>query len=624
MPPFLQMQHWVHVPLHSSLEAFGASVAIILSFYVLQLKKPAYVRTHAQWISSALICMGVLDGFHAAVGPGESFIWLHSIATFSGGMFFAFVWLTVEQGILFREKYYLPIAVLVVSVIIGTASILFPNIIPVMMERGSFTNSAKILNFFGGCLFLAASLKFGILFVKGREKYAFVFTSFCFLFGLAGLVFNYSELWNSNWWLWHFVRFSAYLIILYFVFLLHKKGVTERKRAEVALRESEEKYRRLFTTVPVGWAYHKIIVDENNKPIDYIFLEINDGFEKQTGLKRKDVIGKRVCEVLPGIENDPADWIGRYGEVALTGQEIRFENYSEAIDKWFLVTASSPERGYFIAVFDDVTERKQTEKALQKAHDELEQRVEERTKVLKKTHEQLLHAEKLSAIGNLSASIAHEFNNPLQGVMNIVKGIKRRASLDQDDTELVDMAVSECLRMRDLIKSLQDFNRPTSGRKAPMDIHAALDSLLLLGKKEYSTKKIIIGKRYAENMPQIKAVADQIKQVFLNLLNNAADACAGGGTITVETEALGEKVIVRVHDTGIGIKPEDKDHIFEPFFTTKPEIKGTGLGLSISYGIIKGHGGEMTVDSEPGKGTTFSVTLPIEGGHDAEQENPAG
>jgi signal transduction histidine kinase len=113
-------------------------------------------------------------------------------------------------------------------------------------------------------------------------------------------------------------------------------------------------------------------------------------------------------------------------------------------------------------------------------------------------------------------------------------------------------------------------------------------------------------------------VADQLKQVFLNLLNNAADACVGGGTITVKTEMLGERVVVRIHDTGTGIKPEDKDHIFEPFFTTKPAIKGTGLGLSVSYGIVKGHGGEITVDSEPGKGTTFSVTLPIEGGHNAE------
>ncbi|NOR10096.1 MAG: DUF3365 domain-containing protein [Desulfovibrionaceae bacterium] len=265
----------------------------------------------------------------------------------------------------------------------------------------------------------------------------------------------------------------------------------------------------------------------------------------------------------------------------------------------------------------EIIERKQIEEALQKARDELEQRVEERTLELKKTHEQLLHAEKLSVVGRFSASIAHEFNNPLQGILNVFWRVQERATLDTKDQELVGLAVKECHRMRDLINNLQQFNKPTSGIREVLNIHQVIDEVLLF-KEEFQNKKITIKKEYATNFPDTWAVADQLKQVFLNLLNNAADACVGGGTITVKTEMLGERVVVRIHDTGTGIKPEDKDHIFEPFFTTKPAIKGTGLGLSVSYGIVKGHGGEITVDSEPGKGTTFSVTLPIEGGHNAE------
>lgn len=195
----------------------------------------------------------------------------------------------------------------------------------------------------------------------------------------------------------------------------------------------------------------------------------------------------------------------------------------------FLIKAIAERLGHIV-------EKKRAEETLQKAYGELEKRVQERTEALKKVHGQLLHAEKLSAIGNLSASIAHEFNNPLQGIMNILKGVARRATLDEDDAQLMTMAVKECNRMRDLIKSLQQFNRPTSGRKTPIDIHAALDGMLLLGKKVHKEKKISIEKRYAGNMPLIKAVADQIKQVFLNLLNNATDACNEGGTITVATE----------------------------------------------------------------------------------------
>jgi signal transduction histidine kinase len=106
--------------------------------------------------------------------------------------------------------------------------------------------------------------------------------------------------------------------------------------------------------------------------------------------------------------------------------------------------------------------------------------------------------------------------------------------------------------------------------------------------------------------------------VFLNLLNNAADACNEGGTIRIRTEYHKDNIVIHVQDTGVGIRPEDKDHIFEPFFTTKPEVKGTGLGLSVSYGIIKSHGGDIMVESEPGKGATFTISLPIEGVQNAE------
>lgn len=291
---------------------------------------------------------------------------------------------------------------------------------------------------------------------------------------------------------------------------------------------------------------------------------------------------------------------------------------------WALLQAIPTENGECRITLSDITDRKQAEEALQKAHDALEQRVRERTLALEKTHAQLLQAEKLAAIGGLSASIAHEFNNPLQGVMNVLSGVKRRVSLGKEEAALVDMAVTECNRMSNLIKNLQDFNRPTSGKLALLDIHAAIDSLLLLSKNAFATSGITVTKNYAADLPRIKVVTDQIKQVFLNLLNNGADACEHGGTITIHTEADEKNIIVRIQDTGTGIPPENMEHIFEPFFSTKPAVKGTGLGLSISYGIIKAHGGEITVQSELGKGTIFSVILPIAGGHIDEEKHSAG
>ena len=137
--------------------------------------------------------------------------------------------------------------------------------------------------------------------------------------------------------------------------------ITERKKSEEAIKESEAKYRSLFQNMINGLGYHRIVTDRNGEPADSIFLEVNSAFERLTGLQGTEIIGKRVTEVFPGIENDPADWIGVYGRVALTGEEIRFENYSESLGKWFNISAFSPKKGNFVAIFEDITERKKTE-----------------------------------------------------------------------------------------------------------------------------------------------------------------------------------------------------------------------------------------------------------------------
>ena len=133
---------------------------------------------------------------------------------------------------------------------------------------------------------------------------------------------------------------------------------------EKKLKEFEEKYRSIFNNMTEGFAYHEVIVDENNKPIDYKYLEVNPAFERLTGLKGEQMIGKKVTEILPGTENDPADWIGKFGNVGLTGVPLIVEDYSEALDRWYKVSGYSPKKGYFAVTFSDITERKKSEIAL--------------------------------------------------------------------------------------------------------------------------------------------------------------------------------------------------------------------------------------------------------------------
>jgi PAS domain S-box-containing protein len=323
----------------------------------------------------------------------------------------------------------------------------------------------------------------------------------------------------------------------------------------------------------------------------------NVGAENVFGYKAHEVIGKNISLLVPpGHTDEIPEILERisHGQTVENFESVRMRKDGVIIPISLTISAIKDANEKMVAaslIAHDISKRKQAEQ-LQTLNQELELRVEQRTRELQETQKQYLHAEKLSAIGKLSASIAHEFNNPLQGILTILKGLKKRAILGAEDRVLLDAAIGESDRIKELIRGLQEFNRPSSGRKVPMDVHKALESMLLLHKSDFKGKRITVECHYAERLPPILAVPDQIKQVFLNLLTNAADACRlPGGVITVGTRHEGNRVAITISDTGIGIKPEEMDLIFQPFYTTKPEIKGTGLGLSVSYGIVENHGG---------------------------------
>ncbi|MFT5727124.1 MAG: PAS domain S-box-containing protein, partial [Desulforhopalus sp.] len=398
------------------------------------------------------------------------------------------------------------------------------------------------------------------------------------------------------------------------------RNITERKQSEEALQESEEKYRTVadFTYNMETW-----------RTPDDMYRYVSPSCERITGhavaeflidpnllikITHPDDQSKVIEHFLltrqgAGTENREIDF-----RILTPGGDIRWLGRS--------CTAVHGRDGQPLGrreSYRDITIRKQAEEekekikeALKEAHDECEQRVKNRTLELQKSHEQLLHSEKLAAVGKLSASLAHEFNNPLQSVMTIIKGIGRYVPLEKKEAELVELALQECHRMKNLIANLSDFFKPTSDKLSQVDLHAIVKGLLLICKKDFHTRNITIVEKYADNIPPVMGVTDQLKQVLLNIFNNAADACEGGGVITIATEKIGENIAIHIEDNGIGISSTDITHIFEPFFTTKPELKGTGLGLSVSYGIIKKHGGRIDVKSELGKGSIFSVFLPIE------------
>jgi signal transduction histidine kinase len=240
----------------------------------------------------------------------------------------------------------------------------------------------------------------------------------------------------------------------------------------------------------------------------------------------------------------------------------------------------------------------------------LEQRVEERTRELQQTQAQLIHAEKLAALGELAAGVAHEINNPLHTLQAYVEYMGTLITEDSPILELMGPIWNSLESIAHLTVQLRDFSRPALGERKPVDINEILTKVLRLADKELMRSKVAVLESLVPVQPVVLGDARQLEQVFLNLILNARDAMPEGGRLTIETFADAKDLFARFTDTGIGITTADLSRMFEPYFTTKVD-RGTGLGLAICQRIVAQHSGKIHVASEPGKGAAFTVQLPI-------------
>jgi len=241
---------------------------------------------------------------------------------------------------------------------------------------------------------------------------------------------------------------------------------------------------------------------------------------------------------------------------------------------------------------------------------DLEERLEMERK-LRQTQEQLLQSEKLAAMGRLTSQIAHELNNPLYGIMNTLELVKTEIPPENKRRKILDMALSETVRLTEMLRKMLSFSKPDEEEKQPVNINTIMDEILLLYEKQLREHSIRIFSSLKEGLNKVRASKNQLRQVFLNIISNARDAMPEGGTLSVTTRAEGDNIHVEISDTGTGIRKENLHRIFDSFFTTKDNIKDVGLGLSVCYGFIKDHGGEIKVESEWGSGATFTIILPV-------------
>ncbi len=229
------------------------------------------------------------------------------------------------------------------------------------------------------------------------------------------------------------------------------------------------------------------------------------------------------------------------------------------------------------------------------------------------TQLQLLQSEKMASLGKLAAGVAHQLNNPLAGITLFTKLVLEDYELDEGARKDLGRVMEDAERCRDTVKELLEFTRQTRHLMKPHNINEAISRTLFLLENQALFHNIRIEKDLEPSLPPVHSDIQQLNHLFMNLILNAAQAMEGKGRLSIKTAFVPQKELARIEisDTGPGIAEEDLPHIFEPFFTTKPQGEGTGLGLSLAYGVVENQGGRIRAHSEPGKGATFIIELPI-------------
>jgi PAS domain S-box-containing protein len=384
--------------------------------------------------------------------------------------------------------------------------------------------------------------------------------------------------------------------------------------------ESSERYHRL-----VG-AMRDVVFTLSP---DGRFTSLNPAFETVTGWTCAEWLDK---EFVPIVHPDDLSQAVEQFHRVLCGEEppvfelrihTRWGGYCVGE---FLETPEKQD-GQIIGLLGiarDITPRKQVEASLRLAHEELEMRVEERTRelahaniVLLQQQRQLIQAAKLASIGELATGVAHELNNPLNN-MSLIVGNELEHLRDGEfqherlvcELELVQQQIE---RAACIVNQLRTFGRSARHEMAPLSLHEILTSSLDLVRHQLQLNDITVRTEWADGSPRVLGDRVQIEQVFVNLLTNAHDALATAARkdIVITTRVRCDSVDIVIRDTGCGMGADIQERVFDPFFTTKAVGEGTGLGLSIAHGIIQSHKGTISVASAPGRGTAFTVSLPM-------------
>jgi PAS domain S-box-containing protein len=368
-----------------------------------------------------------------------------------------------------------------------------------------------------------------------------------------------------------------------------------------ALRLSEEKFKLAFETSPDAITITRLS--------DGMFVSVNKGFEQITGYRREEVVGKTSLQI--NIWKDPADRrrvakeLQAHGEVR-NHEAVFLARSGEIIGLMTAVILELDGGPHILTITRDITERKRAEEQLSQYTDRLEEMVDERTRELQHAEEQLIRQERLATLGQLAGSIGHELRNPLGVISNAVFFLKMAwPDANEQIQEYLDIIEKETQASDKIITDLLNFTRIESVDREAVSVSELIDQTL---ERHPAPPSVQVTLDMPPGLPRVHVDASHIVQVLGNLVTNAYQAMTNGGELTLSARPHDDMIAIAVRDTGSGIPPDHMKRLFEPLFTTK--TTGIGLGLAVSQKLARANGGRIEVQSEAGKGSTFTLFLP--------------
>ncbi len=586
---------WPHELFHTFVEGAGGVMAFALAFVLGVMIEKGAVAHRYVWLSASLVAMGALDIAHALVPPGQQFVWLHSLATFVGGLFAAGICLPARysQGL---RVWHLVSLSLFLSAVLGFWTFFYAHAVPLMLnDVGQFTRMANLLNIGGGIGFVAAWAYFAQRYYKHRETASYYFSNQLLFFGLAALLFQLSALWDGNWWLWHGLKAAAYVLLAYYFF-------DQLRRDNVALEQTNERItaKMQLAEATIDGARDSVfwIVPDTG-----IITYTNKEACGSLGYQSDELVGCHVSQIDVNIT--PEIWDKFIAESDTRERKVFNTVFRRKDGSEFPVGVSAAlvqHKGeeHYIALSRDITKQLKTQEELRKAKEEAEAGAQVKSEFL--------------------ANMSHEIRTPMNAILGMTH-LALHTELDARQKNYLDKVHRSADSLLGIINDILDISKIESGEftmeDIDFDLAAVLDDVTTIIGLKAAEKSLELLVDLAADVPDtLRGDPLRLTQILVNLGSNAIKFTDSGEIrIAILNEGTVDgriRLKVSVSDTGIGIAPEQQDQLFQQFAqadsSTSRRYGGSGLGLAICRELVEMMDGEIGVSSAVGEGSTFFFT----------------